>query len=49
MSKEALFESLEEHKSNVEAIDFLTEESIKNLYIILVKEVSEALEEDSNE
>lgn len=49
MSKETLFESLDEHKANVEVVDFLTEESVRNLYIILVKEVSEALEDDSNE
>lgn len=42
---ERLKESLEEHKVNVGAIDYLTEASIRSLYINLVTEVDEALEE----
>lgn len=48
MSKERLEESLEEHKANLEAIDYLTEASVRNLYISLVNEVSEALERESD-
>ncbi len=42
---EQLKESLEEHNSNVGAIDYLTEMSVRNLYINLVNEVNEVLEE----
>ncbi len=42
---ERLKETLEEHKVNVEALDYMTEESVKNLYKHLVKEVEESLEE----
>ena len=43
---EQLRESLEEHKANVEALDYMTEESVKNLYKHLIKEVEKALEEN---
>lgn len=42
---ERLKETLEEHKVNVEALDCMTDESVKNLYKHLVKEVEETLEQ----
>lgn len=43
---EQLKESLEEHKANLEVLDHLTDESIKNLYIQLINEVDDVLNDD---
>ena len=43
---EQLRESIEEHKVNVEVLDIMTEESVKNLYKHLIKEVEKVLEEN---
>jgi len=42
---EQLKESLEEHKVNLEVLDHLTPDSIKNLYAHLIKEVDQYLKD----
>lgn len=43
---EELNELLEEHRGNLEALDFLTPESFKNLYVSLVLSLIEIQEEE---
>lgn len=44
MDKDHLQELLEEHEPNLEVLEHHTDESVRNLYKALVKELVEALE-----
>ena len=44
MNKERLEEILEEHKANIDAFEYISDESFKYLYKHLVENLIEALE-----
>lgn len=48
-NNERLEEILEEHKPNIDAFEYIGDESFKYLYKILVENLIEALERESNE